>query len=336
MSETRLLTEQQGRVLTVRFSNPPRNFFDEQTGVELERLVSGVDRDSSVGAVVFTGEGLYVTHYSVPELLRGAESAPLPLRYPQASAYAALMRLVGRIGPLDRTLRRTPLRDSLTMPRLYRTFSRMNASDKVYIAAINGLAFGMGAILALQCDLRLMAEGEDYVFGLIETGISVLAAAGGTQRLVRMVGQSRAMEMLLEGSWVSPAQAAELGLVHRVVAPQTLQDEAMAIARRLAARSPLLNREIKRMVYDAGSRPARSAMRMEAASMYTVTTSRRARKDLASYLRQLERHESPTDRDIIDAWHQALGTTPAAGAASSSKGGTAVGSTSGADSKNQR
>ena len=310
MSGPRLVTEQDGRVLTVRFSNPPRNFFDEQTGVELERLVRSIARDASLGAVIFTGEGLYVTHYSVPELLRGAESAPFPLRYSQARSYAGVMRMIGRIGPVDRALRHTPLRDSLTMPRLYRTFARMNASDKVFIAAINGLAFGMGAILALQCDLRLMAEGEDHAFGLIESGISILAAAGGTQRLVRMVGQSRAMEMLLEGNWVSPARAAKLGLVHHVVPPEALQDEAMAMARRLAARSKVLNQEIKRAVYDAGTRPARSAMRMEAVSMYTSITSPRARQDLAAYIHQLEPYESPTDRNIIDAWRQALGHPP--------------------------
>lgn len=312
MSGKRLLTEQDGRVLTVRFSNPPRNFFDEQTGIELARLVRSIDRDSSIGAVIFTGEALYVTHYSVPELLRGSETAPFPLRYSQARSYAALMRVLGRIGPLEQALRRTPLRDSLTMPRLYRTFARMNASETVYIAAINGLAFGMGAILALQCDLRLMAEGDDYALGLIETGISILAAAGGTQKLVRMVGHSRAMEMLLEGSWVSPAEAADLGLVNDVVPPEALQQEAMSMARRLAARSPVLNREIKRSVYEAGTRRARPAMRMEAASMYRTITSRRARQDLASYLRQLEQYEQLTDRNIIDAWRRALGIAPAA------------------------
>lgn len=307
MSGQRLRTEQDGRVLTVQFSNPPRNFFDEQTGVELERLVRSVDRDSSLGAVVFTGEGLYVTHYSVPELLRGAESAPFPLRYSQARGYAALIRLLGGIGPVDRALRRTPLRDSLTMPRLYRTFARMNASDKVYVAAINGLAFGMGAILALQCDLRLMADDEDNAFGLIESGISILAAAGGTQKLVRMVGQSRALEMLLEGTWVSPAEAASLGLVHKVVPPQALQEEAMAAARRLAARSSVFNREVKRSVYEAGTRPARAAMRGEAASMYASMTSQRARQDLGRYLRELEQYDEPTDREIIDAWRRVLG-----------------------------
>src|SRR5947209_15686821 len=101
--------------------------------------------------------------------------------------------------------------------RNYRTFERMNSSEKVYIAAINGLAFGMGAVLALACDLRYMAEGEHAVFGLIEPGISMLGGAGGTQRLTRMLGQSRALDMLLEGSWVTADEAAKLGIVHQVL-----------------------------------------------------------------------------------------------------------------------
>src|SRR5439155_26170403 len=126
-----------------------------------------------------------------------------------------------------------------------RTFRRISASDKVFIAAINGLALGMGAILALACDLRLMADPEDAAFGLIETGISILAAAGGTQRLTRMVGQSRAAELLLEGRWISPTEAAAVGLVHRGVPRDELQAESLALAHRLAGRSPELYLESK-------------------------------------------------------------------------------------------
>src|SRR4051812_46667367 len=110
MSRARLDCEQEGRVLTVRFSNPPRNFFDEQTGMELAGLVREVDRNGSIGAVIFTGQGLYVTHYSVPELLRGAESAPFPLSPGQSRAYAGVMRGISRVGPLERALSKTTLR----------------------------------------------------------------------------------------------------------------------------------------------------------------------------------------------------------------------------------
>ena len=306
MTGPRLLTERHGRVLVVRFNNPPRNFFDEQTSIELEALVREIDRDNSLGAVILTGQDLFVTHFNVPDLLRGAQTAAFPLSFRQAKPYAAVARLIERSGPLARALRRTRVRDLLTLARIYRTYARMNASGKVYVAAINGVALGMGAILALQCDVRLMADGDEYAIGLIEAGISILPAAGGTQRLVRMVGQSRAAELLLEGRRLTPTEAADIGLVHRVVPEDELESEALRVAQRLAGRSQALNREIKRMVYDAGARPFRVGARMEAASMIAVMSTPRARQDMETYLQELAKHDAPTDRDILEAWEKML------------------------------
>jgi enoyl-CoA hydratase len=308
MSSTRLLTEQQGRVVTVTFTNPPRNFFDAQTSIELGALVREIDRDSSIGAVIFTGKDLFVTHFNVPDLLRASRSAPFPLSYRQARILGAASRL---FGPLEPALRKTELGHQLTLLRIPRTVRQMSASDKVFIAAINGVALGMGAILALACDLRLMADGEDAAFGLIETGISILAAAGGTQRLTRMVGQSRAAGLLLEGRWLSPAEAAAIGLVHRVVPAQDLQRDALTLAHRLAGRAPVLNGEIKRMVYDAASKPIARAMRMESAGMTATLSTPRATQDMEMYLSELAKHDPPTDRQVLDAWEKMLATGPA-------------------------
>src|SRR5689334_7344350 len=216
MMGQRLRTEQRGRVLVVRFTNPPRNFFDVRMGLELDDLVREVDRDASIGAVVLTGQDMWITHFEVPDLLRGARGAPLQVSYRLARPYEALLRLVGRSGAVGRALGRRRAGLPLALHGLSRTMARINESDTVYVAAVNGVALGMGAILALQCDLRLMADGDDASFGLIETAVSLLAGAGGTQRLVRMVGQSRAAEMLLEGRALTPAEAAAIGLVHRV------------------------------------------------------------------------------------------------------------------------
>jgi enoyl-CoA hydratase len=311
VSGTRLLTKQQGRVLVVQFTNPPRNFFDEQMGIELRDLVRQIDKDSSLGAVIFTGKDVFVTHYNVPDLIRGSRSTPFRMSYRQARFLGAYVRFWERAGWLGGVLRRTPMRDALTGAQTYRTLRRMNASEKVFIAAINGVALGMGAILALACDLRLMADGEDAAFGLIEQGISILAGVGGTQRLTRMVGQSRAAELLLEGRFVSPAEAEAIGLVHRVVPRQDLQAEALALAHRLAGRSSVLNQEIKRMIYDAATKPFARATRMEYASAIATLSTDRATRDMETYAAELAKHASPTDRQILDAWEKMLDTGPA-------------------------
>jgi enoyl-CoA hydratase len=276
--------------------------------IELKSLVRAVDKDPSIAAVIFTGKDTFITHADVGELLDGARTTPFPIPYRLARANVApLGRLLERLGPLERALRTTRLGPALTLPRIYRTLRRMNASETVYIAAINGVAFGMGAILALACDLRVMSDDDDAAFGFIETGISILAAVGGTQRLTRMVGPSRALELLLDGRWMSPQEAADVGLIHRVVPREQLQDEALALAQRLATRSPVMNREIKRMVYEAGEVPFRRAIRMEHASMLTTLSQPRAAQDMATYLAELGSQTPPDDRHVLAIWRGLLG-----------------------------
>ncbi|WP_225729063.1 MULTISPECIES: enoyl-CoA hydratase/isomerase family protein [unclassified Nocardia] len=303
-----LRIEQQGRVLVVRFDNPPRHFFDERMSVELDELTRRLRHDRTTRAVVFTGHGdNYLTHFDVPELLRGSER--LPFRVPYAVAKAVVAdAMLGRLRPADRLLRRTPARELLLMTRTYAALRRMNRMDKVFVTAINGLALGMGCIFALACDIRLMAD--DRQLGMPESGLGILAAAGGTQRLVRMVGPGRALELLLDGRSFGAAEAADLGLIHRAVPAAELMPEALAIARRLADRPPLIVREIKRMVYDAGTRPFATATRMEAASLLATLTSTVAGDRLRTYGDFLAAADPITDDVVHQGFSALLDGTP--------------------------
>ena len=115
------------------------------------------------------------------------------------------------------------------------------------IAVVNGLALGGGCEIAIACDLRVASE--DAQIGLTEARIGVIPGAGGTQRLPRLIGASRALEMILTGEPVSAKRAAEIGLVNAVVPDDALDEHARRLAALLASRSPGGAQKAKRLVY---------------------------------------------------------------------------------------
>src|SRR5256885_14562260 len=117
------------------------------------------------------------------------------------------------------------------------------STGTVTIAAVNGLAFGGGCELAMACDVRIAAESA--TFGQPEINLGIIPGFGGTQRLPRLVGEAKAMEMNLTGDAVPAEQAYEFGLVNDVVPDHELLDTALAWARKLAGQAPLAVREIK-------------------------------------------------------------------------------------------
>ena len=122
---------------------------------------------------------------------------------------------------------------------------RMEQSGKVTIAAVNSLALGGGCELAMACDFRIAAESAS--FGQPEINLGIIPGFGGTQRLARLVGESKALEMNLLGDAISAPQAHELGLASEVVPDHEMFDTALAWARRLAGQAPVAVEQIKRV-----------------------------------------------------------------------------------------
>lgn len=114
---------------------------------------------------------------------------------------------------------------------------RIAGRSKPLIAAIHGYCLGGGLELALACDLRMAAPGA--VFGLPETGLGLIPGGGGTQRLPRVIGLGRALDMILTGDRVNSDEALRMGLVTRMTSgADTLVAEALAVAARIAVRPP--------------------------------------------------------------------------------------------------
>jgi enoyl-CoA hydratase len=125
-------------------------------------------------------------------------------------------------------------------------FCRIEDFEKPVIAAVSGVAVGGGCELALVCDLRIASETAR--FGVPEVKIGVIPAAGGTQRLPRMIGITKAKELLYTGDFIDAQESYRLGLVNKVVSPDKLLEEAKALARKLMNNPPLSIKFAKRAV----------------------------------------------------------------------------------------
>jgi enoyl-CoA hydratase/carnithine racemase len=154
---------------------------------------------------------------------------------------------------------------------LQRAFDELETFPKPTVAAVNGFALGGGCELAMACDVRIASDNAR--FGLPETGLSILPGAGGTQRLARLVGTGRAIEMILTGRFVDAAEAQAIGLVTAVVPPEGLRAELRALADRILAKGPLAVRLAKLVVragMDADQRTGQVVERLAQALLFTT------------------------------------------------------------------
>jgi enoyl-CoA hydratase/3-hydroxyacyl-CoA dehydrogenase len=155
----------------------------------------------------------------------------------------------------------------------------MEQSPIVTIAAVNALAFGGGCELAMGCDIRIAADSA--TFGQPEINLGIIPGFGGTQRLPRLVGVNKALEMNLTGEPIGADEAYEFGLVNRVVPDHELFDTALAWARKLAGQAPLAIEQIK-TVSAAGDLDAGIAAEKEA--FLKVFASEDAREGIGAFL----------------------------------------------------
>src|SRR3984893_1686831 len=210
--------EQHGHVVVATFSNPPHNYLNKPVIDELEQLFAQW-RDPSIRAVVIQSrpeDDGFFTQYSVEEL-DGLASDPALSRYA-----GALVRGYKAI------------------------FDQMMALPKIIIAAMNGDVMGGGFELTLACDLRI-GETGDFRYGNPEVRVGVIPGAGGTQRVARLVGLSRAVEWVLRGRIVKPEVRKERGLVHEVV--DDAPARALELAEEIASLPPMSVGNAKRALY---------------------------------------------------------------------------------------
>ncbi|MEI2406553.1 enoyl-CoA hydratase/isomerase family protein [Pseudomonas aeruginosa] len=302
-----LRIEQRGRVLQVLLDNPPANFLTTAVMQELADLLEDLEQRQDIGAVILSGaaDGVFLTHFDVDEIERAV--APITFSMPAWLTRLPLESesLLRHLPGARKLLRRTLLAGVADMNLFHEVTAHMRRMDKVFIAAINGLALGGGCELALACDLRLMAEDDqvERFLGQPEVLIGLIPGGGGTQMLARSLGVARALELCLEGQLLEPRQALALGLVNGLAPAEELLEAADALAQRLSRRSPQAVRLIKRSIYQAASRDWTEGMASEKAGFLSAASqgnTRRAMREYIERVRTITREERPFRRADFD------------------------------------
>ncbi|HFF2187601.1 TPA: enoyl-CoA hydratase/isomerase family protein [Pseudomonas aeruginosa] len=302
-----LRIEQRGRVLQVLLDNPPANFLTTAVMQELADLLEDLKQRQDIGAVILSGaaDGVFLTHFDVDEI----EHAVAPITFSMPAWLTRLLleseSLLRHLPGARKLLRRTLLAGVADMNLFHEVTAHMRRMDKVFIAAINGLALGGGCELALACDLRLMAEDDqvERFLGQPEVLIGLIPGGGGTQMLARSLGVARALELCLEGQLLEPRQALALGLVNGLAPAEELLEAADALAQRLSRRSPQAVRLIKRSIYQAASRDWTEGMASEKAGFLSAASqgnTRRAMREYIERVRTITREERPFRRADFD------------------------------------
>jgi enoyl-CoA hydratase/carnithine racemase len=215
-----------------------------------------IEREGGLGWVVLTRPGQINAinddiRNGVPQALRELDADPairvIAIRGAGPRGFCAGADIKEKRGPETAIEVRTRMQGA-------RWIEAIDAVQKPVIAAVHGYCMGGGLELALACDIRYATP--DAVFSLPETALGLIPGGGGTQRLARVVGPGRAMDLLLTGERLDAAAAKDIGLVTRVArAPEALVDEVRAFATRIAARAPAATLLVKRA--------ARSALDLE-------------------------------------------------------------------------
>jgi len=241
MTYQTLTVEVTDRLAIVTINRPEvRNALSRQVLADLRAALTALRQDDAVGVVAITGAG-------DKAFVAGADISQLRSYTLHTGLDAEMQRL----------------------------FDEIEAFEKPTVAAVNGFALGGGCELAMACDIRIAADTAR--FGLPETNLSVLPGAGGTQRLARLVGTGRAVELILTGRFLDAAEAREIGLVTSVVPPRKLLDEIRGLADRILAKGPLAVRLAKLVVragMDTDQRTGLVVERLAQALLYTTEDKR--------------------------------------------------------------
>ena len=262
-----LKIEDNGEIIICYLSNPPTHTLTAQGLMEIHDFLDSLASNKKLRVLAFTGAGedVFIRHYEVGELADSAEKN---------------ISKEKEANKTDNNLKKE-------LHGFHKMLLKMRDLDAIVIAGINGNTAGGGCEFSLGCDLRVMSSG-DYFIGLPETGVGILPGGGGTQRLARLIGTSRALDLILHGKLILNTKAFEYGIINKILPKDSFIESLKEYCQVLAKRAPIALREVKKAIHKGIDLPLEEALLVEQEAFNETMNSKDAARAMRTMLNAKE------------------------------------------------
>jgi len=250
MTYENLTLEKKGHIATITLNHPPVNAWNLELMEDFEKAIDEVANDRDVRVLILTGGGekCFSAGFDVSDA---------------ANAH--------KISPKGREI-----------------WSRADRFPKPVIAAINGFAMGGGLELAMSCHFRIMVDDPKATIGLTELNLGIIPGWGGTQRLTRIVGKARALDMILFSKRIDAQEALSIGLINQISTKDRLMDDATAFAKVLAKRPPIAVGAVLKAISSYDYNGLESGLKVEEEGSAIVSKSKDCVEGFTAFLEKRE------------------------------------------------
>ena len=267
-----LRIEDRGHYIICYLSNPPSHTLNSSGVAEIHKFLDLAEKKDNLRVLAFTGEGenVFIKHYEVGELADSAEKNIESSR---------------------------DTNDPKELHAFHKMLLRLRDLDAIVVAGINGNTAGGGCEFSLGCDLRVMSDG-DFLIGLPETSVGILPGGGGTQRLSRLIGSSRALDLILHAKLLKPLEAYNLGIINKLLTEKKFKEELVEYCEDLVNRAPIALSQVKKIIHQGLEMTLEDSLLLEQKAFDVTMNS----KDAARAMRSLLNAQKNIENEIKFKW----------------------------------